>query len=148
MKSSGWRIALVLVAAAQAEIGLWGVLAPHSLFRSFPGFGHHWVAPLGPYNEHLLRDYAASELGLAVLLAAAAIWWERRLVLVGGTAFLVATVPHFAYHLTTTDNLSTADNAVSLALFAIEILVVAGAMLSVFATEPRSAASHNRPKVL
>jgi hypothetical protein len=148
MKSSGWRVALVLVAAAQAEIGLWGVLAPHSLFRSFPGLGHHWVAPLGPYNEHLLRDYAASELGFAVLLAAAAIWWERRLVLVAGTAFLVATVPHFAYHLTTTESLSTADNAVSLGLFALEILVVGGAMLSALATRPQSAASHKRPKVL
>jgi hypothetical protein len=163
MKPLGWRLALVLVAAAQAEIGLWGLLAPHSFYIGFPGAGHHWVAPLGPYNQHLVRDYAASELGLAVLLAAAAIWWERRLVLIAGTAFLVATVPHFAYHLTTTDNLSTADNGVSLGLFALEIVVVGGAMARAYAGPPRRpaaersadapprldpTASQNRPNVL
>lgn len=141
MKPLGWRVALVLVAAGQAVIGVWGVLAPHSFYNEFPGAGHHWVAPLGPYNEHLVRDYAASELGFAVLLAATAIWWERRLVLVAGAAFLVATLPHFAYHLTTTDSLSTADNGLSLGLFAVEIVVVGGAMA-------RAYASHNRPKVL
>ena len=145
MKPVGWRIALLLIAAAQLEIGLWGVLAPHSLYNDFPGAGHHWVAPLGPYNEHLLRDYAASELGFAVLLAATAIWWERRLVLVAGTAFLVATVPHFAYHLTTTDSLSTVDNGVSLGLFALEIVVVGGAMARAYADAPPS---HSRPNVL
>ena len=148
MKPLGWRLALVLIAAAQAAIGLWGLVAPHSFYNDFPGLGHHWVAPLGPYNEHLVRDHAASELGFAALLVATAIWWERRLVLVAGTAFLVATVPHFAYHLTTTDSLSTADNGVSLGLFALEILVVGGAMLSVLSTRPDTAASHKRPKVL
>jgi hypothetical protein len=163
MKPLGWRIALVLVAAGQAAIGLWGVLAPHSFFNEFPGLGHHWVAPLGPYNEHLVRDYAASELGFAVLLASAGIWWERRLVLVAGAAFLAATLPHFAYHLTTTDSLSTTDNGLSLGLFALEIAVVGGAMGSAYAQPSErptavqsadgrpgldSTPSHKRPKVL
>ena len=90
------------MAAGQAEIGVWGLLAPHSFYASYPGAGQHWVAAMGPYDEHLVRDFAAMELGFAVLLACAAIWFERRLVLVAGAAFLAATVPHFAYHLTTT----------------------------------------------
>lgn len=122
------RAGLVLVAATQAEVGIWGLLAPHSFFTSFPGAGHHWLSALGTYNEHLLRDYAAAELGLAVLLAAAAIWFERRLVLVAGAAFLAATLPHLAYHLTTTESFSTADNIASLAAFALEVVLVAGAM--------------------
>ncbi len=122
------RAALGLVALAQAEIGIWGIAAPHSFFTTFPGFGHHWVAPLGIYNEHLLRDYAAAELGFAVLLAGAAIWFERRLVLVAGAAFLAATLPHFAYHLTTTEHLSTTDNTASLGLFLLELMVVIWAM--------------------
>ena len=125
------RTALALVAGAQAEIGVWGLSAPHSFFSTFPGFGRHWVAPLGIYNEHLIRDYAAAELGFAVLLACAAIWFERRLVLVAGAAFLVATLPHFAYHLTTTDHLSAADNTVSLGLFLLELLVIVWAMVAV-----------------
>src|ERR1700736_15092 len=90
------RLGLALVAAAQAEIAIWGLIAPRSFFDGFPGQGHHWVSALGPYNEHLLRDYAAAQLGFALLLAAAAITFERRLVLVACAAFLVATLPHFA----------------------------------------------------
>jgi hypothetical protein len=125
------RVLLVLVAAAQAEVGLWGELAPHSFYASFPGFGRHWVSVMGPYDEHLVRDYAASELGFAVLLVCAAIWFERRLVLVAGGAFLAGTVPHFVYHLTTTAMLSTADNVSSLGSFVLEMLAVAGAMVVV-----------------
>ena len=123
------RGALLLAAVFQAEIGIWGLIAPHSFFTTYPGLGHHWVSALGPYNEHLLRDYAAAELGFAVLLSAAAIWFERRLVLVAAVAFLVATVPHSAYHLTTTGSFSTGDNLGSLVGFVIELVLVSGAAL-------------------
>lgn len=124
----GARVGLALVALAQAEIGVWGLLAPHSFYASYPGAGRHWVSALGPYDEHLIRDFAGTELGFAVLLACAAVWFERRLVLVAGAAFLVATLPHFAYHLATTDRLSTADDLASLGGFAIELALVAAAM--------------------
>ncbi len=130
------RVALVLVALPQLEIGIWGVLAPHSFFRDFPGAGHHWVSELGIYNEHLVRDYAAAELGFGVLMLAAAIWFERRLVLIAGAAFLAATLPHFAYHLTTTESFSTADNAASLGSFAVEIVLVVAAMVAATRASP------------
>jgi hypothetical protein len=123
------RGALLLTAVLQAELGIWGLIAPRSFFTTYPGLGHRWVSALGHYNEHLLRDYAAAELGFAVLLAAAAIWFERRLVLVAGVAFLAATLPHFAYHLTTTGNFSGADNLGSLAGFVVELVLVSGATL-------------------
>jgi hypothetical protein len=128
MPKAAGRAALGLLAIAQAEIGIWGLLAPHGFYAGFPGFGHHWVSAIGPYDEHLVRDYAALELGFAVMLAGAAIWFERRLVLVVGLAFLAGTLPHFAYHLTTTDRLSTTDNTASLASFAIEIVLAILAM--------------------
>jgi hypothetical protein len=132
------RAGLLLVAAVQAEVAIWGLVAPHSLFSGFPGGGHHWISALGPYNEHLIRDYAAAELGLAVLLACAAIWFERRLVLIAGAAFLAATVPHFAYHLTTTDGFSTTDNVASLAAFVLELVLVGAAMTTATRTERRT----------
>jgi hypothetical protein len=128
-RSLAGRVCLTIVALAQAEIGIWGLLAPHSFYTSYPGAGHHWVSALGPYNEHLVRDFAAMELGFAVLLLAAAIWFGRRLVLVAGTAFLTATLPHLAYHLTTTESFSTTDNTASLVGFALEIGLVLAAML-------------------
>jgi hypothetical protein len=122
------RAGVAVLATLQAEIGIWGVLAPHSFYASYPGDGHHWVSQMGPYDEHLVRDFAAMELGFAVLLVCAAVWFERRLVLVAGAAFMAATLPHFAYHLTTTPMLSTADNLASLGGFAIELALIANAI--------------------
>lgn len=122
------RAALALVAAAQAEVGVWGEVAPHSFYKNFPGFGRHWVAAIGPYDEHLVRDYASAEIGLAVLLACAAIWFTRQVVLIAGAAFLAGTLPHFVFHLTTTDDLPSIDNALSLGGFVLEMALVAVAM--------------------
>ena len=125
------RVNLILVALGQAVVGVWGELAPHGFYDQFPWvFGQHWVVTMGPYNEHLVRDYAAAELGLTVLLALAAHWYERRLVIAAGVAFLVATVPHFLYHLTTTSMLSTTGNVLSLGSFVLEIVTVAAVVLA------------------
>jgi hypothetical protein len=130
------RAALVLVAAAQAEVAIWGELSPRSFWTSFPGFGHHWVMGMGAYDEHLVRDYAATELGLAVLLACAAVWFGRHVVLIAGAAFLAATLPHFIYHLTTTAMLSVSDDAASLGAFVLEMALVALAMAAAGSTRP------------
>jgi hypothetical protein len=123
------RAGLVLVGLGNAEVGLWGELSPHAFYTTFPGFGHHWVAVMGPYDEHLVRDYAGCEIGFAVLLFCMALWFaDRRLVLAGGLAFIAGTLPHFVYHLTTTAMLSTQDNIASLGSFALEMAVVAAAM--------------------
>lgn len=132
------RAGLGLVAAAQAEVGVWALASPRGFFTDFPGAGRHWVSAIGPYNEHLIRDYAASELGLALLVAAMAIWFERRLVLAGGAAFLLATVPHFIYHLTTTGSYSTPDNLASLGSFVLEIVLVGAAMVAAIRDSPDS----------
>ena len=124
------RGGLLLVAAVQAEIGVWGLVAPRSLFTDFPGGGRHWISALGGYNEHLVRDYAAAELGVAVLLVGTAIWFIRPVVLVAGCAFLAATIPHLAYHLTTTGSFSTTDNIASVGGFVLEIAVVVLAMVA------------------
>jgi hypothetical protein len=124
------RAGLALIAAGNAELGIWGLVAPHSLYRNYPGAGRHWISALGPYNEHLVRDFAAAELGFAVLLIAAAIWFGPRLVLAAGVAFLTATIPHVAYHLTTTGSFSTADNVASLGAFALEIVLVVLAIVT------------------
>ena len=46
------RIGLALLAASQALVGVWALLAPRSFFDDFPAFGRTWVALLSPYNEH------------------------------------------------------------------------------------------------
>ena len=114
------RGGLALLAITPAIIGVWGLAAPRSFFDSFPGAGHHWVSALPPYNEHLLRDFAAAELGYVVLLVAAAIFMERRLVQVALVAWGVSALPHLGYHLTTTSHYSTTDNLLSIGGLTVE----------------------------
>jgi hypothetical protein len=58
--------------------------------------------------------------------------------------FIVAALPHFAYHLTTTDRLSTADNLQSLAGLLLPVLVAAG-LLWLSRSEPRAGGPSRPP---
>jgi hypothetical protein len=81
------------------------------------------VSPLGPYDEHLVRDVGAFELGLTIVAVFAIVTLERRLVQAALAAFLVSGILHLVYHLSNTGPLSTADNVLSLAGLAVGAIV-------------------------
>jgi hypothetical protein len=116
------RGGLVVLAFPAAWVGLWATFAPRSFYDDFPGTSS-WVAPLGPYDEHLVRDVGAFEVALAVVAIFAIVVLERRLVQAALLAFLVSGAPHLVYHLSNTAPLSTADNAISLAGLAVGVIV-------------------------
>jgi hypothetical protein len=116
------RAGLVVLAVGQGLAALWALASPRGFYEGFPGFGHHWVSALPPYNEHLVTDYGGGFLALSVLAGLAAILMERRLVQVTAICWLVASVPHFIFHLTTLASYGTADalgNVISLAGFVV-----------------------------
>jgi len=118
-----FRAGLLLLAATQAGVGLWALAAPRSFYDGFPGAGRQWISALGPYDEHLVRDIGSSFTALVVLLVLAAVFLELRLVQAALAAWLVFVIPHFAYHLTTTEAYSLGDNVASLGGFALQIAV-------------------------
>jgi hypothetical protein len=118
------RAGLVLIAIQPAWVGIWAVLAPRSFYDDFPG-PSSWVAPLGAYDEHLVRDVGAFELGLLVVVVFAIVTLERRVVQAALVAAIVSGLPHLIYHLTATEPLSTVDNVLSLAGIAAPIVVAA-----------------------
>jgi hypothetical protein len=120
------RAGLVLLALPSALIAVWVLSSPRGFYDSFPGFGRHWVSALPPFNEHLMRDFGAANLTIALVLLGAAVFCERRLVQVAVVAFFIGTLPHFIYHLTTTDHYSTSDNIASLGAFVLELLIAFG----------------------
>jgi hypothetical protein len=124
-------------------IAAWSLTSPHGFYRDFPGLGRHWVSALPPFNEHLLRDFGAASVTIALVLLGAALFCERRLVQVAVVAFFLGTLPHFIYHLTTTDHYSTSDNIWSLGGFAVELVIAIGVWFLTVRTprrhEPRSA---------
>ena len=117
------RIALIYLAVTIGWVSVWILIAPKGFYDTFPGGGTHWVSALPPYNEHLERDFGATGLGLAVLAGLAAWWMDRRVVQAAAISLLVAGLPHFIYHLTTTGHYSTGDNIGSLTGLALDVLV-------------------------
>src|SRR5436190_15223109 len=115
------RAGLVLLALPSVILGVWITVAAHDFYLDFPGGGRHWVSALPPYNEHLLRDFGSANLTIALVLLGAAWLLERHLIQVALVAYIVGTLAHLGYHLTTTDRYSSGDNVASLAGFAIEI---------------------------
>jgi len=112
-RSSLLRAGLAVLAIVQGTIAVWALIAPRSFHAEFPGPGSPWVSPLGPYDEHLVRDVGALSLALAVVLVAAIVWLERRLVIVAAAAYLAWMLPHLAFHLTADDALTTSARIIS-----------------------------------
>src|SRR3954469_16126425 len=121
------RFGLWYLAVTSAYVAIWILVAPKNFYANFPTGSAHWVNALPPYNEHLERDFGAAGLGLSVLAGVAAVWWtERRLVIATALAFLASSIPHLAYHLTTTEHYSTTNNIQSLVGLALPVLIAAG----------------------
>jgi hypothetical protein len=57
------------------------------------------VAPDGPYNEHLVRDFGGLNLALAVVTAAALASRRASMATTVALAWLAYGIPHFTYHL-------------------------------------------------
>ena len=120
------RVALVALTIAQGSVGIMARLDPRGFYDDFP-FGREWVAPDGPYNEHLLTDFGAALLAIAVMTLVAAWRPTREVVIAAALANIVFGGFHFAYHLGTRDLFSTTDNVLSLT--AIGLGVVLGLLL-------------------
>jgi hypothetical protein len=113
------RVVLALLAFSSGVVGLWAAFAPRSFYDDFPGSGHAWVAPDGPYNEHLVRDVGELNLAITLVTLVALVVLSRTLVVTVAGAWLVYSVPHFVYHLRHLDPFSGGDTVsipVSLAL--------------------------------
>jgi hypothetical protein len=117
------RGGLLFLAVIPLSGGLWALLVPRAFYEDFPLPGRDWVSTLGPYNEHLVRDYGALNLALAVLLVAAAVLLERRLVQVALLTWLVFATPHFVFHLGQTHHFSASSNAEQLGGLGLVVLL-------------------------
>jgi hypothetical protein len=111
------RPGLALLAAVEIVLGLWTLVFPASFYADVPT-----VDLTPPFSEHLFRDFGGATLGLAVVLTAAAVWTERRLVVVALLAYLAFSAPHLVFHL---GHLDGAGAAAATAL----VVVLAGSVV-------------------
>ena len=117
------RAGLVSLAAPVIVVGGWALLAPRNWYDNFPVDSANWISSLGAFQEHLVRDFGSLYLALGLLLLFAGIVLDRLLVQTVLVASLVFQVPHLIFHAANTEPLSTASNAVNLALLAVGLLV-------------------------
>lgn len=117
------RAGLLVLAATMLGTGCWALLFPRTFYDDFPLSGWGWVSTLGPYNDHLVRDYGAMNLALSFLLLSAAVFLERRLSRVALLTLLVFAAPHFAFHLTQAHHFSPFQNLAQLGGLGFQILL-------------------------
>jgi hypothetical protein len=134
------RIGLAFLAVPSVVIGVWAAFAPRGFYEDFPGFGRMWVAPDGPYNEHLVRDVGELNLALAVITVIALVALTPMLVRAVLVGWLVYSVPHLVYHLRHLDPFQTDDQVSIIASLAL-VPVLAIVLLVIELRPARSAAA-------
>ncbi len=130
------RLGLVVLGVPALIIGVWAAFAPRSFYDDFPGLGRMWVAPDGPYNEHLVRDVGELNLALVVITAIAAFTLVPMLVRAVLAGWVVYSVPHLVYHLRNMSPFST-DDQVSIAASLAFVPILAVALFVIIVRAPR-----------
>lgn len=103
LSNSVLRAGLWFLTFAEVAVGLVATLAPRAFYDYVP-----WVDLMPRYSEHLMRDYGAMNLSLALVFVVAATTMERRVVRVALGAYLLFAIPHLIFHVTHLENFTTA----------------------------------------
>ena len=112
------RIGLAFLALIELVLGFWTAFFPESFYNDVPT-----VDLTPPFSEHLFRDFGGATLGLAIVLGAAAIFLEFRLVIVALVAYLAFAVPHFVFHLGHLHGATAVEAAVLTGLLAASVVM-------------------------
>jgi hypothetical protein len=107
-----WTLA---ISAAGAVQGVWAFFFPASFYGDFPAPGADWVSTLGPFNDHLMRDFGSALVGVSV--AGLVVAWRRSRDGIAGVliGFVVFGSLHLGFHLTTSDEFTAASFAAQVA---------------------------------
>jgi hypothetical protein len=136
MNARRWlRAGLWFLTAAQLVVGGCQLFLPKVFYDDFPVPGNSWVSMLPPYNEHLMRDVGALNLAVAVAVGAAAIYLERRLVVVSLLAYEIWAIPHAVFHSTHLEHYSAGD-AIGQTILLVLAVLLPGALLTLTAVTP------------
>ncbi|HZX04881.1 hypothetical protein [Kribbella sp.] len=88
------RTVLVVLAAFEILLGLWLSIVPRTFYDHVPTV--NWTPP---YSDHLFHDFGGASLGLGIVLAAAALRFDRFLTAIALLAYLAYAGPHLFFHL-------------------------------------------------
>lgn len=129
LRAGVWFLTFVALA-----VGLVATLAPRAFYDYVP-----WVTLVPPFSEHLMRDYGAMNLSLALVFVVAAITMERRMVRVALGAYLLFAIPHLIFHVNHLEHFTTIDAVAQTIVLTVAVLLPV-ALLILTAARPRRAA--------
>ena len=109
MKRAILRAGLLVGLLVQLVSGFWSLLWPRHFYDTFPLAGHPWQAFHPAYNEHLVRDFGALNLVLALLFAVGAYTMDVLMTRTALAGYLIFGVPHLLFHLNHLHGLPTGD---------------------------------------
>jgi hypothetical protein len=112
-------------------VGLVATLAPRAFYDYVP-----WVDLIPPFSEHLMRDYGAMNLSLALVFVVAVVTMELRIVRVALGAYVVFAIPHLIFHLTHLEHFTTGAGVWQTILLTVAVLLPVG-LLILTAWRPR-----------
>ncbi|MFF0268511.1 hypothetical protein [Kribbella sp. NPDC004536] len=120
------RVVLVVLAVFEVLLGLWLSIVPKTFYDHVPTV--NWTPP---YSDHLFHDFGGASLGLGIVLAAAAIRFDRFLTAVALIAYLAYAGPHLFFHLGHLDGDSVALSTGLAVILALMVLVPLSALVGV-----------------
>jgi len=123
---------LLVLALTDVFLGVYAAVFPRGFYDDFPS-GRGWVAADGPYNEHLVRDFGALNLALALVAIIALAVGGRWLLTAAAGSSLVFGVPHFVYHLGHLDPYDGFDKVANIVTLGFGVVLAAAVVLSVTA---------------
>ena len=112
------RVGIWFFALAELAVGVVATLTPRVFYDDVP-----WVSLAPPYSEHLMRDYGAMNLALAVVIFVAAITMEQLMVRAALTAYLVFAIPHLLFHATHHQHYTTTAAITETAALVVAVLL-------------------------
>jgi hypothetical protein len=118
LTSSVLRVGVWFLTFVEVVVGLVATLAQRAFYDHVP-----WVNLMPPYSEHLMRDYGAMNLALALVFMVAATTMERRLVRLALVAYLLFAIPHLIFHVMHLENFTTVAAVAQTTLLTLAVLL-------------------------
>ena len=134
------RAVLGILGGVQVVNGLYALLAPSSFYGDFP-LGRGWVEALPAYSEHLVRDVGSLFLATGIVLLAAVVWTERRLVQVALVSYLAFALPHAVYHAFNLEPYGTGDAIANVVTLGFTVIAPIALLMAMRRPAPRVAAA-------
>jgi hypothetical protein len=118
------RAGVWFLTVATLAVGVVATLAPRAFYDRAP-----WVSLAPPYSEHLMRDFGAMNLALALVMVVTAITLDRLMVRTSLTAYEAFAVPHLLFHVTHHQHYTTAQAVGETTALVVAALVPIGLLL-------------------